>query len=228
MKHKKTASGGDRRLRPWEIALLAALVLALGAGALAGRTQERLSERFIRLHVVANSNSPADQAEKLQMRDRVLALVSPALADCADRDEAEAVLRAFRPALEALGDVTVELGREYFPTRRYPTFSLPAGEYLSLRVVMGAGAGRNWWCVIFPPLCGEAVSGSETDAFLALDEEDRALITRDGPTYELRFRLAELWGELMAALEGQDPGDFGRSGTVGGTSSPRTISASPP
>ncbi len=193
-----------RTLRAWELALLLALCAAFGAGMLADRDHERLASQMIRLHVVANSDSPEDQAEKLLLRDRALALLAPLLRGCADRDEALETILSHREALEALGDATVQVGTEYYPTRRYGSFSLPAGEYLSLRIVMGEGRGQNWWCVVFPPLCTEALAdpAQEEDAFLALDEDDRALITQDGPAYELRFRVAELWGRLKELLSG--------------------------
>lgn len=185
------------RLRPWELALLLALCVALCAGLWADRVQRGLDDHLIRLHVTANSDRPEDQAAKLQLRDRVLALLSPLLAPCGTREEAAAVIEAHREELEALGDVSVTLTREYFPTRRYSTFSLPAGEYLSLRVTMGAGRGENWWCVVFPPLCTEVLAEEDArDAFLALDGGE--LIRT--PEYDLRFRVLEWWGTLKERL----------------------------
>ena len=191
-----------QRLRPWETALLIALCVTLLSGLWARRRQEALAEELIRLHVVAASDSPADQAEKLQTRDRVLGLLSSLLADCGSRAEAVDIINEHRTELEALGDVSVSLENEVFPTRRYSTFSLPAGEYLALRVTLGAGEGRNWWCVVFPPLCTEALAedAGETDAFLALDGESADLIAGPGREYDLRFRVVELWGQLREIL----------------------------
>lgn len=187
-------------LRSWEIALLLALGVTVCAGLWAQKTQSELSRRLIRLHVVANSDSPADQAAKLQMRDRVLELLTPLLDGCDSRDEAVRVIEAHREEMEALGDVTVTLGTEYYPTREYDSFSLPAGEYVSLRVVMGAGKGRNWWCVVFPPLCTEALAEETEDAFLSLDGEQTALITQADEGYELKFRVVEWWGQIKALV----------------------------
>jgi len=187
---------GHTRLKPWEPALAAALIVSLLAGVWADRTQEKLASDLIRLHVVAASDSEEDQAAKLAMRDRVLTVLAPALEGCTDRDGAEAAIRAKIPALEAPGGVTVTLGTEYYPTRRYDTFSLPAGEYLSLRVVMGQGRGHNWWCVVFPPLCTEAVAEDAEDAFLTLDGDETALITQADEGYVIKFRVVELWGQL--------------------------------
>ena len=190
----------DVKLRPWELALLGALIVTLCAGLWARKTQTALSGELIRLHVVASSDSREDQAAKLAMRDRVLAVVTPLLRDCGSRQEAEAVLRQNLYRLEALGDVRVTLEREYYPTRDYDTFSLPAGEYLSLRVIMGRGAGHNWWCVVYPALCTEVLTEDTEDAFLRLDGEQTALITRADEEYVIKFRLVEWWGELKEML----------------------------
>lgn len=189
------------KLRSWELALLIALCVTLGVGLWADRSQRELSDQLVRLHVVANSDSPEDQAEKLQLRDRALALLAPLLSGCDDRDEAVDIILSHREELEALGDVAVQVGREYFPTRRYSTFSLPAGEYTSLRLTLGDGAGHNWWCVVFPPLCTEALAEGDTaDAFLSLDEESADLIAGQTGEYDLRFRVVEWWGELKERL----------------------------
>ena len=181
--------------------MLAALCLFFLTGAWAARTQEELAGGLVRLHVIANSDDAADQAAKLAMRDRVLAILAPALAGCGSRDEAVDIILKHQAELEALGDLRVTLGREYYPTRDYDSFSLPAGEYLSLQVVMGAGQGRNWWCVVFPPLCTEALASPAEDVFQPLGGDGAALIAQEGDGYVLRFRLVEWWGELAALLE---------------------------
>ena len=190
------------KLRSWEAALLLALCATLCAGLWADRAERTLADQIVRLHVVANSDSPEDQAEKLRLRDRALALLAPLLEDCADQEDAVNIILSHRKELEELGDVSVRVGREYFPTRRYDTFSLPAGEYTSLRLTVGDGAGRNWWCVVFPPLCTEALAEGQTasDAFLSLDEESAGLIAGEDRDYDLRFRIVEWWGELKRLL----------------------------
>lgn len=187
-----------QKLKPWETALLLALCMFLLSGLGAGQTQRDLAGSLVRLHVIANSDTDADQAAKLAMRDRVLALLSPLLAECKSREEAVDIILNHMAELEALGDVSVTLGTEYYPTRDYDGFSLPAGEYLSLQVALGAGQGHNWWCVVFPPLCTEALAEQDTDAFHILDEDQQALITRSGAGTVLRFRLVEWWQALAA------------------------------
>lgn len=198
--------GGDvfmqkTKLKRWEAAMLLALCVFFCAGVWAEDVQTDLAGHLVRLHVIANSDSPADQAAKLQMRDRVLALLSPLLAECSSREEAVDIILTHQEQLEALGDISVELGEEYYPTRNYEGFSLPAGEYLSLRVVMGAGRGHNWWCVVFPPLCTEALTKTDVDAFSLLAEDETGLVTQANTGYILRFRIIEWWDALCRSLQ---------------------------
>ena len=168
---------------------------------------------MVRLHVLANSDSEEDQALKLTVRDAVLEITTPLLRDCPDRATAAARIEdnreAIRTAAEAViaaagrdhlsGTVTVELGEETYPRRRYADCTLPAGRYLSLRIGIGEAAGHNWWCVLFPPLCMSAASagtGSAEDAFVSvgLTKDQYGVITETGKTkYRMRFRILELW-----------------------------------
>ena len=177
----------------WSTVLPASLCITVCSGLWPHGTHEEMSDKLVRLHVIANSESETDQAAKLQMRDRVLAILSPALANCATQAEAAAVIREHTPELEALGDVTVTLTEEYYPTRYYDGFALPAGDYLSLQIRMEEALGQNWWCVVFPPLCTEAVAEPAEDVFYALTDEETGLITGKSSGYVLRFRVVEWW-----------------------------------
>ena len=99
--------------------------------------------------------------------------------------------------------VQVELTRVWFPTREYENFSLPAGEYQALRVVIGDGGGQNWWCVIFPPLCMNSVSEKvqETAAEAGLEDRQVALITGESEGYVVKFKAIELWERLKFWLK---------------------------
>ena len=187
----KTSVGPKNKLKLIEIALLIGLAVFLASGGLALRAQSQLAERVVRLHVLANSDGEEDQALKLLVRDRVLARATELLTQAKDRTEAEALLRAELPELEALAvrelrangcayPVTAKLTDTEFPTREYDGFTLPAGEYLALRVVIGEGAGRNWWCVVFPPLCTAASADVPAAALAAgLTEDQVGLITEE-------------------------------------------------
>ena len=193
------------RLRLWEVALLIALAVFLGTGAMALRTQDGLADKVVRLHVLANSDSPADQALKLRVRDAVLERATEVLKQSADRGEAEALLRNELPELERLAEqevrangygyaVSAELTTTEFPTREYEGFTLPAGEYLALRILIGEGAGQNWWCVVFPPLCTAA--SAETAAMAAGFSEDEVSLITEEDGYVLKFKTVELWETL--------------------------------
>ena len=192
------------KLKLWEAAALVALCLSLCAGTWAQARQSAISGSLIRLHVVAVSDDEAEQALKLEVRDAVLAYLAPRLKGAGDSaaarelisGELEGIAKAAAAASKGR-EVTVTLGCESFPTRQYEGFTLPAGKYESLRVVLGAGRGNNWWCIVFPPLCLPAVSEkTELDAYYT---EDGVTLTKTNPGYEPRFKIAE-WYEKLSSL----------------------------
>ena len=203
----------NKKLRRWGMVMFAALSVVLLSGVWLDREQAQLADSVLRLHVLANSDSQADQQLKEKVRDRVLAEAAPLLEGVTDREQAEDLLAA---SLQTLADagaetvaaegydypVTVSLEQTWFPTREYEDFSLPAGTYSALRVVIGEGEGHNWWCVVFPPLCLGAVSESvETTAAMAgLSEDEISLITGEDEGYVVKFKLVELWEELKQRL----------------------------
>jgi stage II sporulation protein R len=159
-----------------------------------------LADKLIRLHVVGASDSDADQAYKLEVRDRVIALMRPILDGAEDARDADARLNGSLAAIEALApNLTVTLETESFPERDYDTFSLPAGDYRTLRVAIGAAEGKNWWCVMFPPLCYDAAiddGGDEVQAaFARLTGEEIDLIT-DKSGYVIKFRVLDVIAKL--------------------------------
>ncbi len=208
-------SSTSHKLRLWEAALLLAFGLTLTAGVWASASEGALADQVLRLHVVANSDSEEDQALKLIARDAVLELASRLLDGVSDRARAEEILSAHLDELAQAGAealaaqgcadrVTAEIADQWFPTREYATFSLPAGQYRALRITIGAGAGRNWWCVVFPPLCLGSVTEEsvETAAEGVLSEDQVALITGQDGGYVLKFRLIEWWQELLQEFRG--------------------------
>ena len=134
--------------------------------------RQKLRQELIRLHVVAASDSGEDQAVKLQVRDAVVGAFQTELQNLQDMEQAKAYLQKNLPKIESIANdvlaqagfsdrATVSLCVEEFTTRVYDTFTLPSGLYESLRIVIGEGAGQNWWCVMFPSLCMPAT----TDGF---------------------------------------------------------------
>ncbi len=189
--------------------VILALALALAATAIAAtallREQQALSEKLIRLHVVANSDSEADQAIKLQVRDAVLAVTEPLMEGAEDpyaalSDALPEIESAAVNCLAALGvadPVTVTLGQEAYPTRVYESFSLPAGQYTSLRVTIGAGEGHNWWCVVFPSICFAATSTDlESAAATAGFSDGEVQLITEPDSYQLKFKAME-WVEQL-------------------------------
>ena len=141
--------------KTWELALLIALCVTALSGLWAQRKQTEIAGQLIRLHVLGVDDSHREQEVKLQVRDRVLETLQPALAGVENREEAVTILENRLPEIQraaetVAGDraVHVTLSEEYYPTRVYDGFSLPAGQYTSLRVVLGEGQGHNWWCVV--------------------------------------------------------------------------------
>ena len=194
-------------LRRVFVCLLAVCVVYVGALIV---DREKLKSELIRLHVVAASDSHEDQAIKLRVRDAVLESLRQGLGDAADIDAARAYIRENLPRLEAAanealaaagcGDLaTVRLQAEEFAARVYDTLSLPAGVYEALRVTIGEGEGRNWWCVAFPSLCLPATTeGFEAVAAGAgFSQELTDTLTGE---YEVRFLLLDLVGHIENLL----------------------------
>ena len=181
------------------------LVCLVYAGALV-LDRQKLQTELIRLHVVAASDSEEDQAIKLQVRDAVLASLQEGLENVKDIEAARAYIQAQLPKLESAanevlaaagcGDVaTVRLQVEEFAARVYDTFSLPAGLYDSLRITIGEGEGRNWWCVTFPTLCLPATTEGFEAVAAGAGFSDELTGTLTGE-YEVRFYLLDLLGQL--------------------------------
>ena len=174
--------------------------------------RQTLHNELIRLHVVANSDSTEDQEIKLRVRDAVTESLEAALADIASVEEAEAYIRENLPKIrETANQVLREAGidqeaivalcEEAFDTRHYDTFSLPAGVYEALRITIGNGEGKNWWCVVFPTLCVPAASeGFEEVAVGAGFSKSLSGCLAGEETYAVRFFLLDALGKLENML----------------------------
>lgn len=170
--------------------------------------RQSLNENVIRLHVVAASDSEEDQQIKLQVRDALIETLQPGMDGLADAEAAKEYLMSRLEDLEETANrilteagsedqATVTLAKEAFSTRDYDTFSLPAGVYESLRVTIGQGEGKNWWCVVFPSLCLPATSEGFEDAAAGAGFQDgltNTLQQEDG--YEIRFFFLDCLGWL--------------------------------
>ena len=185
--------------------ILAAAVV--WAGGLISQRQ-MLSESVIRLHVLANSDSEEDQRVKLLVRDKVTEFIRKGLENIPTREEAVAYLESRLPEIENLVNQTlsalgvedrcsVSLKEEAFDTREYDTFSLPAGVYESLRIEIGDGEGKNWWCVVFPQLCVPATAKGFSEKAVECGYSDSLTGALTGEEeYQVRFFLLDCLGKL--------------------------------
>ena len=195
---------------PWR-RVLALFVACLVCTALwAEATQVLLASQVIRLHVLANSDSEEDQALKLEVRDRVLETTSALLTGETEPQAAAVLLdqhlddiaQTAAQEISSQGHddrVEVRLEQTWFPTRQYQGISLPAGNYLALRVLIGAAEGHNWWCVVFPNLCLPAVSERALEAS-TLTPGQISLLQEEETSYVFRFKALELWQSLKHRL----------------------------
>ena len=168
----------------------------------------------IRLHVLAHSDEGAEQELKLSVRDAILSAFGEAINEGNSKDDAEKKLTDLLPAIEKLAeetvqragyshDVSVSLCREYYPTREYESIRLPAGEYLSLRVVIGAGAGQNWWCMVYPPLCTSSAEAEEALSEAGFTPSQIRLLTEDEEKeYVVRFKVVESVSSTWKKVKG--------------------------
>lgn len=203
-------------LRRWELALLLGVAAAALWGVRLDGEQAALADKVVRLHVLANSDTQEDQALKLAVRDAVLAATDGVVPPGAELEEAEQALTQALPAIADAGarvvgeqgysyPVTASLEHDvWFSTKEYTDFAFPAGEYTALRVTIGEGGGRNWWCVVFPPLCLGSVTENTAETALEGGLEDRevSLITGEDEGYVVKFKAMELLEEFQGWLEG--------------------------
>lgn len=196
------------------IRLALVCVLIYGAFLLGGVMEDRaaLSEDVVRLHVVAASDSEEDQAVKLQIRDAVVEELSGALEGMTTVGEAKEYLAEHLDDIQEIANavleragfpdtVQVSLEQEAFDTRVYDTFTLPAGVYEALRIVVGEGEGKNWWCVVFPKLCMSATGDEFAAAAVGGGFSDTLTKTVQGEKgYEVRFFILDCLGRLQNLL----------------------------
>lgn len=172
------------------------------------RDRKNLNENIVRLHVVANSDEAEDQAVKLQVRDAVTAWLAPCLETLPDAQAAkvwlqenlETIRTVANDALKKSGvshTAAVSLAREAFDTRHYDSFSLPAGVYDALRITIGEGQGKNWWCVVFPQLCLPATQAGVEDTAAGAGFSDPLTGALEGEQpYRIRFFFLDCLGWL--------------------------------
>lgn len=170
---------------------------------------ESYKEKLIRFHVLANSDEEVDQELKLKVRDRLIDNMSNKFKDSDNIEETREIVKDNMEEMKqiALSEIK-ENGKDYsvdiklepheFPTKSYGDFTLPAGEYEAVRVLIGEAKGENWWCVMFPPLCfvdvKNAVAGGETEENMRehlTEEEYNEISSNGGDEIKLKSKLVE-------------------------------------
>ncbi len=181
------------------LAMIISIVLSVVSFA---DTAEKIRGDVLRLHVIAASDSEEDQKLKLKVRDAILTAGTDIFDGSVDVENAiEKIIPKIKTLEETANkvikengfdyDVAITIDKEYFTTRTYETVTLPAGEYLSLIIKIGEGKGKNWWCVMFPPMC---ISAANEDMVLksALNKNEINLVNRN-PKFEPRFKIIEIF-----------------------------------
>ncbi len=159
-----------------------------------------IRKSVLRLHILAHSDSPADQQLKIKVRDALLTKGGHLLQGADTKEQAESLARQHLLALTQIAEqtlrengcqqtVTCRLAQTYFNTRTYETVTLPAGDYTALQVVIGEGNGKNWWCVMFPNLCIPAATKPQSpDSYFTPEQTD---LVENEPRYQVRFKTVE-------------------------------------
>lgn len=192
---------GDKNMKKLSIFIIICTILLLvipnGGQANGEVSQQEIAKKLIRFHVIANSDSESDQALKLKVRDEILKYIAPKLENSKSIEESRKILKENDAQIKKISydvvrrngynyKVTSTLGNFNFPIKQYGNIVLPEGSYEAYRIVIGSGEGKNWWCVMFPPLCfvdltkGEvAVKESENQIKKVLTEDEFKLVDNE-------------------------------------------------
>ena len=188
------------------VAIVVLCVIFLFLGLMPVHGENEIYESVVRLHVLANSDSEADQELKLKVRDAILKEGENIFLDCESKEDAVKRIEENKEQLINIAEETVkregysypvriEIGEEEYPTKSYESTCFPSGSYTSLRVIIGEGEGQNWWCVLYPQLCTSGAKTGETLVKTGFSENQIEILTgSDKPKYRLKFKILELFG----------------------------------
>lgn len=195
--------------------IIAAFTLALCITVLmasySDSVQADLQNNLVRLHIIANSDTDADQAVKLKVRDAVLKRAMEL-----SENGSDGIIQNLNEIEKTAQNVLYENGFNYeakaqygkfaFPEKSYKSITLPAGDYYGVRIVLGEGIGQNWWCVMYPPLCfnenNEVKLSEKSESLLRenLDENTYDIITEKNGEIVVKFKVVEIFQELKQIL----------------------------
>lgn len=203
----------------FNIFLLLAIFILLSANSYVNAVSSNIADGVFRLHVIANSDSVEDQNLKYKVRDALLDYMNSICSNVSSKEDAMNIASEHLEDFKAIAEnviyennytypVSVEIGKYDFPTKNYGDVSIPAGIYDALRVKIGKASGKNWWCVMFPPLCFVDVSSgivpNESKELLQenMSTEEYDLITNSSNNSDLnfKFKIVELFENIKIKL----------------------------
>ena len=200
-----------KRTTDFLFTVITMLLATLMTAVLPTEMDAAIYEDTVRLHILASSDSAADQELKYKIRDRLLTKYGAMLSDSSDPTAAKERIGALIEEIEESVNgwikeygyeytSSVTLGTEWYDTRVYESFTLPRGYYTSLCVRLGEAEGQNWWCVLFPPLCLNTAGEPEQEKITVgfTPDQIKVLTDSDKPKYRLRFKLLELLGSIFS------------------------------
>lgn len=194
-------------MKTFEKSLLCSFLLALLFNFATFQTRcENISEKVLRVHILANSDSKEDQELKLKVRDKILEYAKNEFGSVKDKEDAivlsenslDKIKEVAESEIKNLGynyPAKVEIVNMHFNTRQYGDITLPAGNYDALRVIIGNGNGKNWWCVMFPSICIGSSEDNKVDTVFNEDEKD---IIENEEKYEFKFKCVEIYEECKS------------------------------
>ena len=194
------------KLKAIDISVFVTLIVCIIATVSFENSCKGIREEILRLHVIANSDEDYDQQLKLKVRDSLLRCGGEVFSGSEDiisaqgklQQNTDKLLYSAEEIIRESGydyDVKIELARSYFPTRVYDDITLPAGYYKAVRVIIGEGKGKNWWCIMFPPLCLPAATDNKEVISEYLSDDEMNIVTSN-PEYEIRFWLIEKYYDI--------------------------------
>lgn len=193
------------RKKEWFVLIACIISIACSCVCSFGEECSFIRENTLRLHILANSDSPADQALKLKIRDAVLSHSGELFSGCDTRQKMVGAAQEQLSDIQRIAEqtamhngydllVTVSVTDMFFETRRYDNVLLPAGTYTAVRIELGEAAGKNWWCVLYPPLCVSAAQTGFTEEEAQIS--DSLLQQEELPRYRVRLAVVEWWESL--------------------------------
>ncbi|MCB2341888.1 stage II sporulation protein R [Clostridium estertheticum] len=200
-------------------AVMIIIFIALNSTSLSGKaSQSDVASKLIRFHVIANSDDKIDQNLKLKVRDSVLKYISPKIVDCKNIKESRKIINNENKNIKKIAEriikengfkysVATSLSEEYFPVKTYGNITLPQGKYEAYRIIIGTGKGKNWWCVMFPPLCfvditkgNVSYEKTEKEMKTVLSDDEYKMVdnTVSSKKIIVKFKLGEIFTKLFS------------------------------